>query len=264
MLSLNTLNAGTVDLDTGTPSIYGYFAGPYNSAGAGNVARFRISSASYRFVPQLSATNNSGVVTMAYSTEPPNNSMGGAAPAVPSASMLQFPYVHIATINGTTEYRQIHVPHDVTDLSLDDFAVTNATLMQSGLDLLYFSAAGVPANVVFGKMYVTVAIDYMPGGSAIGLIKPGPTPNAPGSITLATCLIKEFPHITQLSLSEANDFGQFIASIDSNQFEYVYKEIKAYINKSNYSARPRLALAAGNAGGGNGGDGIASMSFLYE
>jgi hypothetical protein len=42
---------------------------------------------------------------LAFTTDAPNASVGGAAVAIPSATMLQFPYVHIAAINGTKELR---------------------------------------------------------------------------------------------------------------------------------------------------------------
>jgi hypothetical protein len=45
------------------------------------------------------------------------------------------------------------VPHDVNDLTLDPFAVTNATLSAGGLDLIYLSASGVPYGTTVFKLY---------------------------------------------------------------------------------------------------------------
>jgi len=233
-------SGGTANVTTGVISPNPTFvAGTYYTTGSANISRFRLSSTAYRIVPEVSALNNQGVVTLAYATDLTNDNFLNATPALPQASVLQFPCLHIANLAGTKELRQVHFPHDVTELALDDFIQTNQTMYQNGgLDLIYASLEGANPAAGVCKIYITQAIDYMPGDNAIGLVKPVMTPNAPASVPTAAILLKLIPHLAQLDLDSAMDFAAFLLSLESDDMRHVIKSAKSYSSK--FKAPPKV------------------------
>jgi len=61
--------------------------------------------------------------------------------------------------------------------------------------MLYLSGSGMPFGEQVGTMIVTVAADYAPGSSTLGLVKPQMAPIGPASIPCISMMIKLFPMI---------------------------------------------------------------------
>jgi hypothetical protein len=254
-------NAGTVNVTTGLASLYQYNTGAFFTAGSNNVARYRSTTGSIRLVPNLAAVNNSGSITLAYFTESPlNNTAGVSAPAISSDLALQAPFLHIAAINGTSEMRQIHIPHDVAELELDDFDdVLTVLSSQGGLDNMYVLIQGAPVNTNVLKCYRTTAIDYMNGPGLSGLVKLGPSPDAPGSLPCVATLIKRLPHLTQLTLDEAISFSEKIVNLGTDR----YSEVVQAILSMSTGFKPRNKKVLSTGGGGSMAPGLnLSMEIL--
>jgi len=205
-----------------------------------------------RIVFAASALNNSGTCTLAYSTEAIGVTQGAAAPAIDLNSVMQFPYFHAATINGSLEMRQIHLPLDPAELTLDDFSTTGAALYAgSGLDVVYLNVTGCPAGATMASVYVTTNLDYMPGPSALGLVKPQTSPIGPASIPCLSILVKLNPGIAQLPLESAKKLASFITSLESNQCSYVVDQVQTFLGnmttggKQGYSVKSNYNEADG-------------------
>lgn len=247
----------TVNQTTGVIGTPAFGAGPFNASGVASINNYRLTAASYRFIPNLAAVNNSGILTLAYMSNTTDNLTSGANPAVPDNSLLNWPYLHIATANGTKEMRQIHVPHAVTDLSPQPFSSTVTGLTQYiEMDGLCLKGSGFPAGTRVGKLIVATQIDYAPGDSVIGLVKPVPTPDAPGSIACCATLVKRLPHITQLDLDDAMMLAEFVLSLPKPDYSYVVQQVCGYVKSKGFKPRPSMSL--GGAGGGAGGPSIDS------
>jgi hypothetical protein len=256
-----TNGPAATNLVTGVPSTYVLGPGSYFSATSSNIARYRSSTGSIRIVPQLAAVNNSGSLTLAYFTESPiNNTYGVSNPVLTQDQVLQAPFLHICAINGTKEIRQIHIPHDVLELGLDDFATLLASLASNGgLDQLYFNVSGGPVSSVVAKAYITNGIDYALGSTLAGLIKQGPSPDAPGSLPCVATLLKRFPHLAQLTLDEAIGFGEKILNIGSDRYSEVVSRIIQIA--TGFKTRPKKSLGF-SGGGGQGNIDEVSMDII--
>jgi hypothetical protein len=237
-------NAGSIiNPQTGVTSAGSFLPGIFNTAGVGTIQRYRVTSSAIRVVPQLAAVNNSGEIVLAYSTDVSNTTVL-TNPVISQNEILQYPFLHIATVNGTKEWRQIHLPHDVTELALDDFSVTPTGMYANGgLDLCIIQGTGLPVSSVIGQIFFTQGIDFMPGASGIGVLKPKATPDAQGSIPCAASLIKRIPHLTQLSAEEAADLADQIVNIDSNDFGTVIETILQMCHV--FKPRPKVSLGSG-------------------
>jgi hypothetical protein len=254
-----TTAVNTSNIQTGLGSAYAYGPGIYNTSGEGNISRYRAGPGSIRIVPNLAAINNSGVITLAYSTDQSNETMSTATTAIPINTVLNLPFVHIACLNGTKEYRQIHLPHSIEELGLDDFASTYTQISVSGdLDYIYMNGTGLPVATDFCKAYFTQSIDYMPGDSVIGLVKPESTPDAPASIPCACTILKRMPHLAQLDLDAAKEFAEFLVSQNSDRYGDIVGAVLDFAHR--YKPRPRM-LASGMGGGGGGGGAGGLDSF---
>jgi hypothetical protein len=168
--------------------------------------------------------------------------------AISANEVLQFPFYHGAAVNGTKEMRQVHAPHDYSDLSLDSFG-TLLTSSPDGADWIYMSVAGVPAGVTYATVYITGSIDYMPGTSSIGLVKPRNTPDYPATIQCYASLVKRHPYILQLTLDEAKDLAAVIMELPPDA-DSIRLAVDAYF-RSNKISRPRLSSDMVSSGGGD-------------
>jgi hypothetical protein len=232
-----TVNIASGAISSGTTA---YNPGPYFSQGQSNINKYRVGSLSARFVPDVSTLNNNGVASIYYATDSTNDSLYTNNPAIPQASCYNFPFQHVAPMSGLKELRQLHTPHDQSDLSLDDFGITSSQMDNNGdggLDCIILTIEGGPAGVLVGKLLVTVGLDYMPGDTAIGLVKPIPSPNAPGSVPCAATLLKLMPHLAQLTSDESVEFATSIVNSGCTQFPDLVKHVMS--TAGHYKSRPR-------------------------
>jgi len=241
---------------TGVITTPTYAFGLYNPSTAGNVQAYRVTAGSTRIVFNLSATNNSGSCMLAYTTNPPNVAqLGVQSPAITQAQALQFPWCHVAAINGTVELRQIHIPHNITDMELSEFGLTLTECLAQGdaLDEIAINVIGGPINTVVARVYTTAQIDYSPGTNIITLNRTKPTPEGAGTLPAASALLKRMPHLAQLTLAEAREFASFILNAPSNYADLVTACLE---HGTKYTARPREFVM-----GGGGQPHIGDMSF---
>lgn len=239
----NSIGPSAANPTTGVITAPTFRAGPATPVAGTGVDRYRVLSFAMRIVPQLSAINNQGSIMLSYTT---NASEPIGLPAVPQATALQYPFVHIAAINGTKELRQLHVPHSIQDTHFDEVLQTLAQLNTAGSvqDLYVVNCIGGPANTNVARVYITVNFDWIPSESQMLLNKPSPTPDAPGTLSCLSSLVKRYPHLTQLSEEEADSV---VESLGSRQ-ESGIMDVLASISTSGqrFKARPRHVLGETN------------------
>jgi hypothetical protein len=234
---------GSVNTTTGAITSPVYSGGPFLGS-IGNFSSFRLTSCAFRFVPNLSATNNSGSALLAYTPNTTETQLGSTIPAIPQQTLLQYPWLHIAGINGTSEMRQLHIPHSVNDTTLDPAASVLASL--PGLDIMNFQVIGCPVNTIVGRIYIASVIDWVPSDSGVIINKPKPTPEGPATLAAFAALIKRYPHVAQLTLDEAKELAERVISCPSDSYSTVLSQVMGHAMK--YKSRPREMKAMSSGG----------------
>lgn len=248
----NSIAPSAANPVTGLITAPTYRPGPATPVAGTGVDKYRVLSFAMRVVPQLAAINNQGSIMLAYTT---NASEPVGLPQVPQTTALQYPFVHIAAINGTKELRQLHVPHSIQDTHFDD-ALQNLTQLSAAgsvQDLYVLNCIGGPANTNVARVYVTVNFDWIPSEAQMLLNKPSPTPDAPGTLSCLSSLVKRFPHLTQLSEEEADSV---VESLGGRQESGIIDVINALTSSGQrFKARPRHIIGEAQP------NGLDQMSF---
>jgi len=207
---------------------YSYTQGPYYPATSANIANYRLTAISYRFIPSVSSLNNAGKVQMIYNCTSTNTTIGGASPAIPPMTLLQSQYVHIAPMK-TPEFRQIGILMDQLDNSVDPFATPMTSFNNNGFKYMVLVITGALANTQVGDLYATANIDYTPGDSLAGIVKPQPTPDAPATLMCFGSIIKQFPQLSNIGEDESKNLAQHILSCPSPSYPVLMSHLQQHV-----------------------------------
>lgn len=252
-IAQNTIGSN-YNVTTGVCSAYQAIAGPFNGA-IPSINVYRVVASSFRFVPNLSAVNNSGVVSVFYNNVASNNTIGTTNPVYAYTPLLQYQSVHIAAINGTKELRQIHIPHAAADLTLDPSASTLGNLGTDGFEHYCIIGSGLPINVTYGKLYITVTIDFIPGDNLMGIVETKFPPDAPGSLACITSIFKKFPHCANMDFDEAQKVAESIMSMPNLSYGPLLQNFASLMAHVKPKRRDDIG------GGGGAGQTIGNISF---
>lgn len=203
-----------------------YLPGPFNSAGVTNISTFRLTAAAYRFVPSVSSLNNAGKVSFFYNTQSTNLTIGSNNPTIPGTTLLQSPILHIAPLKSP-EFRQISIMNDVVDTVLDPFQNILTSFGNNGYKFAVLTVTGALVNTQIGDLYCQANIDYTPGDSLTGIVKPLPTPDAPGTLMCFASMIKQFPQVTNLNCDEAKTVAQYIRECPQPTYSAMMSHIQS-------------------------------------
>lgn len=216
-----------------------YSAGPYFNAGASNISTFRLAALATKFIPSVSSLNNAGKVSVYYNTQSSNLAIGTTNPVIPVLTLLQSPFIHIAPLKSP-EFRQIGVINDVIDTSLDPFANILTSFGNNGYKFTVITVTGALANTQIGDVYVQANIDYTPGDSLAGIVKPLPTPDAPATLMCFASIIKQFPQICNLGVDDSKDIASYVRECPESSYpvliSHLQKRMLSYKKKPTFMA----------------------------